>query len=251
MALVLSGIGVTYGAVVALDDVSLSVPDRAIVGVIGPNGAGKTTLFNVVCGVVPPRTGTMTRDGEPFHPRPHQLIALGIARTLQGGGLFDSMTVLENAMAGARPPARTGLGRALLGLRRAAGEERDVRERARTVLDEVGLGRYARDRPPTLPQALRRKVALARALVSQPRLLLLDEPAGGLSAEEADELGALIAGLPRRRGCSVLLVEHRVDVVMRVCQEIVVLDLGRVIARGTPDQIRDDPAVTAAYFGTD
>lgn len=251
VSLQLSGITVRFSAVVALEDVSLSVPDRGIVGIIGPNGAGKTTVFNVICGLVTPQAGTMTRDGAPFHPKPHELVRLGIARTLQHGGLFESMTVLENVMTGARDKARTGIGAALQRLRRADGEEPEVRERARAVLSDLGLAAHAGRRPSELPQALRQKVALARALVAQPRLLLLDEPAAGLSAEEVDELAKLITGLPRRRGCSVLLVEHRLDLVMRVCSEVVVLDAGRVIARGTPGQVRDNPVVAAAYTGDD
>src|SRR5690606_16695004 len=163
-------------------------------------------------GLVAPQTGTMTRDGEPFHPQPHRLTTLGIARTLQGGGLFDSLTVLENVMAGARDRPRTGMGAALNWLRRAGGEEGEVRE---------------------------------RALAARRGLLLLDEPAGGLTDEEVDELGGFTAGLRRRRRCAVLLVEHRLDLVMRVCETVVVLDLGRVIAWGTPDEIRADPAVAA------
>jgi branched-chain amino acid transport system ATP-binding protein len=250
VTLELSGIGVSFGpAVVALQDVSLTVPNGAIIGIIGPNGAGKTTLFNVICGLVTPQTGTMTLDGAPFVPQPHRLVALGIARTLQHGGLFEKMTVLDNVLVGARDRARSGIGAALLRLRRAAGEEQEVRERARAVLGDLGLAPYAQQRPDELPHAVRQKVVLARALVALPRLLLLDEPASGLSTAELDEFATLIAGLPRRRGCAVLLVEHRIDLVMRVCQQIVVLDAGRVIARGTPDEIRDDPAVVAAYLG--
>jgi ABC-type branched-chain amino acid transport systems, ATPase component len=251
VTLQLSGITVRFGAVVALEDVSLTVPDRGIVGIIGPNGAGKTTVLNVICGLVTPQAGTMTRDGEPFRPKPHELVRLGIARTLQHGGLFESMSVLDNVLTGARDQARTGIGSALARLRRAAGESREVRERARAMLSDLGVAAYADHRPSELPQAVRPKVALARALVAQPRLLLLDEPAAGLSAEQVDELARLIASLPRRRGCSVVLVDHRLDLVMRVCQEVVLLDGGRVVTRGTPDQLRDDPVVAAVYTGGD
>jgi ABC-type branched-chain amino acid transport systems, ATPase component len=243
----LAGITVRFGPVVALEHVSLAVPDGGIVGLIGPNGAGKTTVFNVICGLVTPQAGTMTRDGEPFRPKPHRLVTLGIARTLQHGGLFDSLTALENVMTGVRIGARPGPARWRWW--RAAREEPEVRERARAMLSDLGLAEYAGQYPAELPYALRKKVALARALVAQPRLLLLDEPAAGLSAEQADELATLIAELPRQRRCSVLLVEHRLDLVMRVCPRVVVLDAGRVIAQGTPDQVRDDPLVVAAYTG--
>jgi branched-chain amino acid transport system ATP-binding protein len=241
-------VGVRLGPVVALADVSLSVPAATIVGIIGPNGAGKTTLFNVVCGLVTPQTGTMTLDGRPWRPRPDRLVAAGLARTLQHGGLFASLTVLENVMVGVRAD-RTGPDAAALGQPRATRGERAVRQRAWAALEELRLEPYADARPATLPHALRRRVALARALASDPRLLLLDEPAGGLSADQIEELAVLLAALPSQRGCAVLLVEHRLDLVMRVCHDVAVLDLGRVIAHGTPDQVRADPAVATAYLG--
>jgi branched-chain amino acid transport system ATP-binding protein len=246
VTLALHGIGVRLGPVVALQDVSLAVPVRAIVGIIGPNGAGKTTLFNVICGLVPHWTGTITLDGVPWRPRPDRLAELGIARTLQGGGGFDSLTVLENVMVGVRGD-RTGAGAVLLGLSSAARAERARAERAWGVLEQLRLGPYGHAHPATLPYALRRRVALARALAADPRLLLLDEPGGAF--EEIEELASLLTALPSERGCAVLLVEHRLDLVLRVCHEIAVLDLGRVIARGTPAEIRSDPAVTSAYLG--
>ncbi len=247
MGLTLSGIRVAFGDVVALDDVSLTVADGAVVGVIGPNGAGKTTLFNVVCGLVTPRAGAMTLDGAPLRPRPERLTRLGIARTLQGLGLFASLTVLENVVAGATNAARTGTVAALLGLPRAAADERALRAGARALLAELELEPYGDVLPGTLPYALRKRVALARALASRPRLLLLDEPAGGLAADEIDELAELLRRLPGAP--AVLLVEHTMELVLRACDEVVVLDLGRVIAAGPPAQIRSDPAVAQAYLG--
>ncbi|WP_326558055.1 ABC transporter ATP-binding protein [Micromonospora sp. NBC_01796] len=251
--LALHGIGVRFGGLTALDDVSLRVPADRVVGVIGPNGAGKTTLFNVVCGLVQPSTGTLTLDGRPLRPRPHRLTRLGIARTLQGVGLFAGLTVLENVMAGATNSARAGFAAALFGLPRSDRDERRLREHALTILEGLGVADRAGAAPGTLPFAVRKRVALARALAARPRLLLLDEPAGGLGAEDIDELGALIRDLPRRTDhpCAVLLVEHHMDLVMAVCDEIVVLDFGRVIAAGPPNVIRDDPAVTEAYLGAE
>jgi branched-chain amino acid transport system ATP-binding protein len=213
MTLALSGIRVTFGDVVALDDVSITVPDGAAVGVIGPNGAGKTTLVNVVCGFVAPRRGTMTLDGVPLRPRPERLTRLGIARTLQGVGLFGSLTVLENVMVG------------------AANDPSTDRRRATALLEELGLSPYGHALPATLPHALRQRVALARALASRPRLLLLDEPAAGLDDDEVDELAGLLSGLPHRDGGgrAVVLVEHRLDLVRRVCDQIVALHDGRVV----------------------
>lgn len=251
--LALQDVGVRFGGLVALDDVSLRVPPGRIVGVIGPNGAGKTTLFNVVCGFVAPTRGSLTLDGQPFRPRPHQLTRLGIARTLQGVGLFQGLTVLENVMAGAGHAARAGFAAALFGLPGSDRDERRLRNQALDLLAELGVAQHAAAAPATLPYAVRKRVALARALIARPRLLLLDEPAGGLSAEDITELSELIRTLPGRAGaaCSIMLVEHHMDLVMSVCHEIVVLDFGRVIAAGTPEQVRDDPLVTEAYLGAD
>jgi branched-chain amino acid transport system ATP-binding protein len=247
--LALHGIGVRFGGLVALDDVSLEVPPNGVVGVIGPNGAGKTTLFNVVCGFVRPDAGTLTWQGRPLRPRPHDLARLGIARTLQGVGLFDGLTVLENVMTGATHAARVGFASALFGLPRSDRDERVQRARALDRLAALGLAGHAEARPATLPYALRKRVALARALNAEPELLLLDEPAGGLSAEDVDELAELIQQL--RPECAVMLVEHHMDLVMRVCDTIVVLDFGKVIATGKPHEIRDNPAVADAYLGTE
>jgi branched-chain amino acid transport system ATP-binding protein len=248
--LVLGGIGVRFGGLVALDDVSLQVPDGTVVGIIGPNGAGKTTLFNVVCGFVRSHAGTMMWQGAALRPRPDQLTRLGIARTLQSVGLFAGLTVLENVMVGATRFARAGFGHGLLALPRSSRDERSLRATALETLDELGVADQADRMPESLPYPLRKRVALARALVSKPKLLLLDEPAGGLSAEDIDELAGLIHGLPGE-GCAVLLVEHHMDLVMRVCEHVVVLDFGRVIAAGKPEAIRDDPAVADAYLGTE
>ncbi|RSM51287.1 ABC transporter ATP-binding protein [Actinoplanes sp. ATCC 53533] len=219
-------IGVRFGGLVALDDVSLRVPPGRTVGVIGPNGAGKTTLFNVVCGFVAPAAGTITLDGRPLRPRPHRLARLGIARTLQGVGLFAGLTVLENVMVGAEHAGQRPEG-------------------AWEALERCGVAPHAHALPGGLPYAVRKRVALARALVAQPRLLLLDEPAGGLAADEITALAALITGLP----CAVLLVEHHMDLVMAVCDEILVLDFGKPVAYGSPAEIRTDEAVVDAYLG--
>jgi branched-chain amino acid transport system ATP-binding protein len=247
----LHGIGVRFGGLRALDDVSFEVPAGQILGVIGPNGAGKTTLFNVVCGFVKPTDGTLTFDGRPLRPRPHRLAALGIARTLQGVGLFAGLSVLDNVLAGAAHTARTGFPSALLGLPRADRDERRLREVALSLLDRLGIAGQASARPDTLPYAVGKKVALARALAARPRLLLLDEPAGGLGAEDIAELADIVRALPTdaERPCSVLLVEHHMDFVMSVCDRLVVLDFGRLIAAGTPAEVRDDPAVADAYLG--
>jgi branched-chain amino acid transport system ATP-binding protein len=251
--LALRGITVQFGGLVALDAVSLHVAPGAVVGVIGPNGAGKTTLFNVVCGFVRPTSGRLALDGQPLAARPHALAGLGIARTLQGVGLFGGLTVLENVMAGATVTARAGFAAAALALPSSEREERWLRADALARLDELGIGRHAGALPGTLPYPVRKRVALARALAARPRLLLLDEPAGGLGPDDIAELAQLIRGLPGRgdEPCAVMLVEHHMDLVMAVCQRIVVLDFGKVVAAGTPAEIRDDPVVAEAYLGTE
>ena len=248
-----SDVTVRFGGLTALEAVSFDVPAGEVVGVIGPNGAGKTTLFNVVCGFTPPTTGEIALDGKPFHPRPHRLTRHGIARTLQGLGVFDGQTVVENVMTGAARQARAGIGSALLGLPRADRDEAHLRTRALELLDEVGLAGQADAPAAALPYALRKRVVLARALISDPRLLLLDEPAGGLGKDDMDELGETIRSMSARGdgGCAVMLVEHHVDLVMAVCDRIVVLDFGKVIASGTPAEIRGSAAVAEAYLGAE
>jgi branched-chain amino acid transport system ATP-binding protein len=248
LAFSITDVRVTFGGLVALSDVSLHVDAGQVHGVIGPNGAGKTTLFNVACGFVSPDTGTVRWRGRPMtRLRPHRLADLRIARTLQGLGLFGRMSVLENVMVGAHRQARTGFASALLALPRTHREERALRDRAMAVLDELGAAQFAQRLPDSLPYAVRKRVALARALVSEPELLLLDEPASGLSTEEMGELAETIRGLTEHM--SIMLVEHHMDLVMTVCDDITVLDFGRVIASGPPDQIRNDPAVMEAYLG--
>ncbi len=239
---------VRFGGVVALDRVALRVGRGEIVGVIGPNGAGKTTLFNVVCGFLRPEAGAIRYQGRSLDGiHPHDLPDLGIARTLQGLGLWQGLTVLENVMAAAGHTARTGVVSALLGLPRAERDERELRRRALRTLAELGAAGVAGLHPAAIPYGMQKRVALARALVAEPTLLLLDEPASGLSAEELAHLREVLAGLRARMG--VLLVEHHMDLVMAVCDRVVVLDVGRVIAAGTPAQVRANPAVTVAYLG--
>jgi len=244
--LAIRDVTVTFGGLTALDGVGLALRPRQVHGVIGPNGAGKTTLFNVACGFVHPDQGWVERRGERLHRlRPHQLAGHGVARTLQGLGLFDRMSVLDNVLVGADRHARSGFWGSLLG--GASRDEARLREQAYDALARLGIADTAGRLPAGLPYPVRKRVALARALVAEPEVLLLDEPASGLGADEMRELGDLIVELGRQ--CSVLLVEHHMDLVMRVCDEITVLDFGRVIAHGRPDEVRDDPAVLAAYLG--
>jgi branched-chain amino acid transport system ATP-binding protein len=247
-ALDVSGVTVRFGGLTALDDVSLTAGSRQVTGIIGPNGAGKTTLLNVLCGFVRPQSGTISFAGRPLgRLRPHRLAGHGIARTLQGTGLFAGLTVLENVMIGAASQRRAGFWSAMLGLPRSDGDERRLRERSLRALDRLGIADLAGELPSALAHGPRKRVAMARALVSEPRLLLLDEPASGLNEAELPGLGELISDLAA--DSSVVVIEHRMDLVMSVCQRIHVLDFGKVIASGTPAEVQADPAVTAAYLG--
>ncbi len=241
-------VSVRFGGLTALDAVSLAVPPQHVTGIIGPNGAGKTTLLNVLCGFIRPDDGEVFVAGQRHQPRPHQLASLGVARTLQGVGLYNGLTALENVMVGATCRAKAGFWSALLSLPRASREERMLRDMAREALDRVGAADVANTRPPELSYGMRKKVALARALVAKPGLILLDEPASGLSEVELTELGALIRDLATEG--SLVVVEHHMDLMMSVCDSIVVLDFGKVIATGSPREVQDNPAVTAAYLGT-
>jgi branched-chain amino acid transport system ATP-binding protein len=243
-----SDVSIAFGGLLALDGVSMAVDPGEVVGVIGPNGAGKTTLFNVICGFVHPSSGRITYRGAPLRRhRPHDLAKLGIARTLQGVGLCAGLTVCENVMLGAEPALRSDPGSAFLGLWRSSQEERRVTTRAMAILEDLGVADHAGRLPPALPYAVQKRTALARALMAEPLLLLLDEPASGLSEAEISALGSRIRALTDRM--AVLLVEHHMDLVMSVCDRIVVLNFGQVIAQGTPEEIRANPDVTTAYLG--
>ena len=239
---------VRFGGVLALDGVSLKVEANEIHGIIGPNGAGKTTLFNAVCGFLRPVAGTIRYRGKALlGTAPHQLARLGIARTLQSLGLWPGLTVLENLLVGSR--VRPNFFASLLAMPRADRLERRIREQAIGVLEELGIASVADARPAGLPYGLQKRVILARALMAEPELLLLDEPASGLSAGEIERLAELVGRLRRRM--SVVVVEHHVDLVMAISQRIHVLNFGHVIASGTPQEIRGNREVSAAYLGED
>jgi branched-chain amino acid transport system ATP-binding protein len=241
---------VRFGGLTALDSVSFAAAPCQVTGVIGPNGAGKTTLLNVLCGFVRPDSGRLAfGDADLTGLKPHRLASLGIARTLQNVGLFPGLTVAENVMAGANCLARAGFWPALAGLPRSDRDERALRRRALDALDRLGIAEVADSLPGQLPFAHRKRVALARVLVAQPRLLLLDEPASGLTETELPELGQLITNVAT--DASVVVIEHRMDLMMSVCDMIAVLDFGKLIAFGTPGQVQADPAVTDAYLGAE
>ena len=241
-------VSVRFGGLTALDAVSLTVEPRQVLGVIGPNGAGKTTLLNVLCGFIRPDEGQVLLDGRRYHDlRPHRLAGLGIARTLQGVGLFG-----EPVRGRERHDRRElpGLGRVLAGPARAAALEPGRAQAAAgggRGARPGRRGRGGRQRPGELSYGMRKRVALARALAARPKLLLLDEPASGLAEDELAELGGLIRELAAET--SLVIVEHHMDLMMSVCDSLVVLDFGKVISRGSPQVIQADPAVTTAYLG--
>ena len=244
--LAINGLTVTFGGLRALSDVALEVKPGEVVGIIGPNGAGKTTAFNAICGLVKPDTGEIFLDGHKHSwPRTDQLTELGIARTLQGVGLFGDLTVLENVMIGAQKFSNSGLISAALG--RTGKDEKILRERAQTALERVYATGIADRRADTLSYPDTKRVAIARALVSEPKILMLDEPAGGLGQQDIEWMNSLIRNLTAQM--SVLIVEHHMDVVMSVCDRLYVLNFGEVISSGTAEVVRRDPAVIAAYLG--
>lgn len=246
-ALRVEGVSISLGGLHALKDVYFEIGKNEVVGLIGPNGAGKTTLFNTLCGLVTPDSGSFFLDGtKQDFPRPHKLVDLGIARTLQSVGLFSGLTVLENVMIGAQHLARTGLISAAFA--RNSKDEKRISEKARIALERVYAGDLAGRRADTLSYPDTKRVAIARALVSEPTILLLDEPASGLGAQDIEWMNSLIRNLSAHM--SVLLVEHHMDVIMSVCSKLYVLNFGEVIASGDAETVRRDPAVMAAYLGT-
>ena len=244
-------LSLSFGGLTVLDEVSLDVPEASITAIIGPNGAGKSSLFNSISGSYRPQAGAIRFAGRDIThlPTPRRA-ALGVARTFQNLALFPSMTVLDNIKLGSHVHLRTGLLAAGVYLGRARREERRLQAAVqREVIEPLGLGDQAQQPAATLPYGRQKLVELARALAMRPRLLLLDEPVAGMNRAEREEMVQLIRDLRRRHGATVLLVEHDMNVVMGISDQVIVLDFGRVIAAGTPAAVRADPAVISAYLG--
>ena len=255
------GLSKIFGGLVAVDEVNLQVEEGSITALIGPNGAGKTTLFNCLTGIYQPTRGHIllsrpqisgTKQPLPTalnRLRPDQITAMGLARTFQNIRLFNNLTVLENVLIGCHPRMKAGLWGALMRTRQTQAEERAMAEFSMELLEKYGLGGAANDLAKNLPYGDQRRLEIIRALATGPRLLLLDEPAAGLNITETTALDDLICLIREREKLSILLIEHDMNLVMSVSEKVLVMEYGRLIAAGSPQEIKNDPVVIRAYLG--
>lgn len=246
----INNVSLTFGGIAALTDVTFTMSTGVVCGLIGPNGAGKTSLFNCITGFYAPRSGNIMFEGQSMvGRRPDEAAGLGIARTFQNIGLVKGLTVLDNVLTGAFHRSTSGFIPTLLGLPSVRRQEAALTTQALEILNELGLDSIAHHLAEGLPYGTLKRIELAKAIMSEPRLLLLDEPANGLIHDEVLELGEMIKKISTERSLSILLVEHHMGLVMSTCSEIVVMNFGQVVASGTPTQMQNHPAVIEAYLG--